>query len=159
MLFCPNKRFALVSYCAFESVAFTAFCNSVFTDFPPICNRYSLSPKASDHIYSIYYNLSFPLVQSILCLPRNNSLIYPHQQTKEVLLSLRSLEQLRLQTQASPIGSPSSRARMSPHAPSSRTGPPRGSSVSHTRHRTVSANRGRGLPSRSLHRRYAPAAS
>ena len=45
------------------------------------------------------------------------------------------------------------------HAPSSRTGPPRGSSVSHTRHRTVSASRGRGLPSRSLHRRYAPAAS
>jgi hypothetical protein len=45
MLFCPNRRFALVSYCAFESVAFTAFFNSVFTGLPPFCNRYSHPQK------------------------------------------------------------------------------------------------------------------
>ena len=45
MLFCPNRRFALVSYCAFESVTFTAFFNSVFTGLPPFCNRYSHPQK------------------------------------------------------------------------------------------------------------------
>ena len=68
MLFCPNRRFALVSYCAFESVAFTAFFNSVFTGLPPFCNRYSHPQKGIwPHLY---YNLPISFIQSIFTFGR-----------------------------------------------------------------------------------------